>query len=297
MHATLPRRSFLKSAAAAFLFGRAAEVGRLGIMCQFDPEETAARKVLAAARRAGFRRTQIQFPWDRATPAFLRQLPGWLAEEEMRVDVLSAYVNCAAPENVLMDARAEDLARAIDLAPAIGATRLIAWTGGYGKGLMTADPRNFLPEASDGIRRFLEPSLKKLEAGKLILALETYVTLTCPDGSSLRQLLDRLPAFITAVLDPPNLTPIARYAERDRVLIELCNQLEGRIGVVHLKDFRLATDGASYDLPGPLKGEMNYPLLVSQIGRLPSDIPWIAEHLSPAEFASAHENLAKLTGS
>jgi hypothetical protein len=110
-------------------------------------------------------------------------------------------------------------------------------------------------------------------------------------------LLDRLPAFITAVLDPPNLTPIARYAERDRVLIELCNQLEGRIGVVHLKDFRLATDGASYDLPGPLKGEMNYPLLVSQIGRLPSDIPWIAEHLSPAEFASAHENLAKLTGS
>ena len=59
MHATLPRRSFLKSAAAAFLFGRAAEVGRLGIMCQFDPEETAARKVLAAARRAGFRRAQI----------------------------------------------------------------------------------------------------------------------------------------------------------------------------------------------------------------------------------------------
>jgi len=65
------------------------------------------------ARQAGFHRVQVQFPWNRADEAFLRALPGWLAAEGLRADVLGAYVNCAVPENVLMDARAADLDRAI----------------------------------------------------------------------------------------------------------------------------------------------------------------------------------------
>jgi len=292
-----PRRCFLKSVAAAFVLGRASDASRLGIMCQLDPDERAARRVLASARQAGFRRAQVNFAWRRATPAFLRQLPGWLAAEDLRAEVVSAYVNCAAPDNVLMDATADDFGRALDLASALGATRLAAWTGGYGKGLMTADPRNFTAEASDNICRFLEPSLKRLEASRLTLALETYITLVCPDGPSLRRLLDRLPSSVTAVLDPPNLTPLARYRERDQVLVELCSELGGRIGVVHLKDFRLAKDGRSYDLPGPLKGEMNYPLLMKRIRQLPPEIPWIAEHLAPAEFAAAFRDLALLAGS
>jgi sugar phosphate isomerase/epimerase len=291
MNSLQPRRCFLKTIAAAFLMPGAAGPDRLGIMCQFDPEESAARKVLAAARSAGYRHAQINFPWVRATPGFLRQLPGWLVAEDIRADAVSAYVNCAVPGNVLMDARAEDLQRAIELAPAVGASRLVAWTGGYGNGLMTTDLRNFLPEASDSIRRFLEPSLKRLEGNGLTLALETYITLTCPDGPSLRRLLDRLPTCVAAVLDPPNLTPIERYRERDQVLLELCRVLEGRIGLVHLKDFRLAKDGNSYDLPGPMRGEMNYPLLAKQIRQLPPDVPWIAEHLAPGEFAGAFREL------
>lgn len=288
------RRSFLGCCAAGFALRADDLVGRLGIMCRLETEETAARTVLAAARQAGFHQTQIFFPWNRAAAGFLRALPGWIASEDLRADVLSAYVNCAAPEIVLMDTRARDFDRAIDLAPEIGAARLIAWTGGYGQGLMTSDPRNFTPEASDAIRRFLEPRLKRLESNRLALALETYITLACPDAPSLRRLLYRLPPFVTAVLDPPNLTPVERYHDRDSVLREMVRLLEGRIGVVHLKDFRLAKGGRSYELPGPLGGEMNYPLFLEHVRRLPPDIPLVAEHLEPVEFAAARGKLLPL---
>jgi len=286
------RRGFLGCLAV----GLAPPAERLGVACQFAPEESAARKVLAAARQAGFHRVQVQFPWNRADEAFLRALPGWLAAEGLRADVLGAYVNCAVPENVLMDARAADLDRTIGYAPSLGATRLVAWTGGYGKDLMKPDPRNLRPEAADAILRFLGPRLQRLEANRLTLALETYITLAAPDAPSLRRLLDRLPPCIAAVLDPPNLTPIERYRERDQVLREMVRLLEGRIGVVHLKDFRLAADGRSYELPGPLGGEMNYPLFAGLVKRQPPETPLIAEHLSPAEFAAARRKLLPLFG-
>ena len=212
----------------------------------------------------------------------------------LSAEVLSAYVNCAAPENVIMNTRAEDFDRALAYAGEIGARRLVAWTGGYGAGLMSADARNARPEARDAIRRFLEPRLKMLEAQRLTLALETYITLVCPDAPGMKRLLDTLPAAVTAAMDPPNMTPVSRYRERDAALVEMMRLLGGRTGVVHLKDFRLAPDGRSYRLPGPLDGEMNYRLFAAETAKLPPGVPVLAEHIGPAEFARARERLLPL---
>jgi sugar phosphate isomerase/epimerase len=285
----MTRRTLLAAA-----FARRAAEDRLGIMCQFPADEAGARKALDAARDAGFRRAQINFPWTRVTAEYLRALPRWLKDAGLAADVLSAYVNCADPANVIMDTRAGDFDRALDYAPEIGARRLIAWTGGYGRGLMTADPRNFASGAHDAIARFIEPRLKRLEANRLTLALETYITLACPDAPTLRALLDRLPRSVGAVLDPPNLTPIERYPARDEELRAMFTHLAGRIGVVHLKDFRLNPDGNTYALPGPLAGEMNYPLFLKLCAALPQDMPIIAEHIGPAEFAATRTKLLPL---
>ena len=193
-----------------------------------------------------------------------------------------------------MSTRRGDFIRALDYAEKVGARRLVAWTGSYVADLMKADDRNFTAGARDAIVRFLEPHLPKLASARLTLALETYITLTCPDAPSLRELLDRLPPSVTAVLDPPNLTPVSRYAERDSVLREMVSTLQGRIGVVHMKDFRLRGDGIGYDLPGPMMGVMNYTLFAKLLRPLPADIPLIAEHLEPAQFGYARRNLLAL---
>ena len=290
----MKRRAFVGSLAAAAGVGAEGWSQRLGIMCQLGAKEAGARQVLAAARAAGYSRVQVAFPWDRVDEGFVKGVPGWVRAEGLRCEALGAYVNCVAPEAVVMNTRAADFERAIGVAGEMGCGRLVAWTGGYRAGLMEADERNFTRAAEDAIVRFVEGHLRRLEGAHLRLALETYVTLTCPDANALGRLLARLPALVGAVMDPPNLTPVARYGERDVVLREMFSVLGPRISVVHLKDFRIAADGRSYELPGPLKGVMNYGLFAELLRGLPADVPVEAEHIGPEEFAATRRALLQV---
>ncbi len=288
------RRELCCAALASRYFAPDPIEERLGIFCMLGAAEASARPVLAAARAAGFRRVQIQFPWPRVDETYLRSLPRWLAAEGLRAEAVGAYVNCCQPSNVIMDCRAEDLPRALDLAGALGSRCLVAWTGGYGSDLMKTDPRNFQPAATDAIARFLETWAPQLEKRRLTLALETYITLACPDAGSLAALLRRLSGSVGAVLDPPNLTPIHRFPQRDQELRSIMGTLLDRVALVHLKDFRLAPSGTEYELPGPLEGQMNYPLFAELILQLPGGTPIIAEHLPPDRFAQARRKLLPL---
>jgi sugar phosphate isomerase/epimerase len=288
----MTRRSFAWLAASVAAAGEWED--RLGIMCQLGSSEPTARKVLDSARQAGFRRVMLNFPWDRVTAEFRQALPGWLQSYGLRCEALGAYVNCVSPETVLMSTRESDFADAIGYARELNCRCLVAWTGSHRPELMKADPRNFTRESEDALVRFVERHVTSLERSGVTLALETYVTLTCPDAVSLRRVLDRLPESIGAVLDPPNLTPPGRYAQRDAELKAMVRTLSGRIGVVHLKDFRLTADGVTYALPGPLAGEMNYPLFAEQIKRLPRDVPVAAEHVGPEEYGPVRRKLLQV---
>ncbi len=287
------RRAFLSLPAAAL-----AALGndRVGVMCQLGSNEPGARRTIEAARAAGFRRVMVNFAWDAVDAGFLKGLPGWLRGAGLQCGALGAYVNCVEPRAVLMRTRAEDFVRALDYAGELSTRRLVAWTGSHLTDLMQADPRNFTRASEDALVRFLEPHVPRLESAKLMLALESYITLACPDAPSLARVLRRLPACVGAVMDPPNLTPIARYAQRDEELRAMFRVLRGRIAVVHLKDFRLAAGGQSYELPGPLAGEMNYRLFARLIRALPEEIPVVAEHIGPEEFRAVREKLLPLFG-
>ncbi|MCC7157533.1 MAG: TIM barrel protein [Bryobacterales bacterium] len=289
----LTRRAFAAAAAGA-LVAAPPWAERLGIMCQLGSSEQSAQTCLEAAARAGFTRIQATFSWDRVNAAFLASLPGWIKSNGLQCQALGAYVNCLDPATILMSTRREDFDRAIGYAAEVGATRLVAWTGSFSPDLMKPDPRNQQPDSPDRIRRFLDPFWKRIEAARLHVALETYITLACPDAPALAALLKQLPSQAGAVLDPPNMTPPARFAERDQVMREMIAALGRRIQVVHLKDFRLRGAGGAYDLPGPLDGELNYRLFAKLLGPLPDDVPVIAEHLAPAQFATARRRLLEI---
>ena len=290
------RRDFLKSSAAMMLPNahRGWDDARLGIMCQVGTDEKPARTVLAAAAAAGFHRVQINFPWARAGRAYLSSLPSWLKEEGLKVDALGAYVNCCHPETDMNQCGPAEFARAIEYAPTVGCRQLVAWTGGYSSALHEPEPRNQTPAAADAVQRFLERYVPRLQDARLNLALEQYVNLVCPDANSLAALLRRLPTCVSAVLDPPNLTPLSLYSRRDQVLQQMTATLRDRIGVVHLKDFRLAAGARRYDLPGPMGGEMNYPLFAKLILDLPGTPRLIVEHIKPEQFAETRRKLLPL---
>jgi sugar phosphate isomerase/epimerase len=287
------RREFLKSSAALVMPSPHPKwnAGRLGIMCQVGADEKSTRTVFAAALSAGFSRAQINFPWAKADRAYLSSLPSWLKEEGLKVDALGAYVNCCHPETDMNQCGPAEFAKAIEYASMVGCRQLVAWTGGYSTALHEPEPRNQTPAAVDAIQRFVEKYVSRLQDARLNLALESYINLVCPDASALISLLRRLPTCATAVLDPPNLTPLSLYSRRDQVLLEMVATLRERIGVVHLKDFRLAPGARRYDLPGPMAGEMNYPLFAKLILDLPGEPPLVVEHVKPEQFAETRRKL------
>jgi len=287
------RREFLKSSAAMVLASpqRKWDAGRLGIMCQVGTDEVSTRTVLAAAAAAGFSRAQLNFPWAKADPAYLSSLPSWLKQEGLKADALGAYVNCCHPETDMNQCDPAHFVKAIEYAAMVGCRHLVAWTGGYSTALHEPEPRNQTPAAVDAVQRFLEKYISRLQDAKLNLALESYINMVCPDANSLASLLHRLPTCVTAVLDPPNLTPLSLFSRRDQVLLEMAATLRDRIGVVHLKDFRLAPGAKRYDLPGPMAGEMNYPLFARLILDLPGEPPLVVEHIKPEQFAETRRKL------
>jgi sugar phosphate isomerase/epimerase len=260
-------------------------------MCQVGTDEQSARTVFAAAARAGFSRAQINFAWMKAGPGWLSSLPSWLKQEGLKADALGAYVNCCDPATDMNQCSPAEFAKAIESAATLGCRRLVAWTGGYSKALHEPEPRNQTPAAVEAVQRFVEKYVSRLQDAKVVLALEQYINMVCPDAGSLAGLLRSVPACVTAVLDPPNLTPTALFSRRDEVLRQMAAALRDRIGLVHLKDFRLAPGAARYDLPGALGGEMNYPLFARLILDLPGTPPLIMEHLKPEQFAETRRKL------
>ena len=88
------------------------------------------------------------------------------------------------------------------------------------------------------------------------------------------------------LLDPPNFISPALYPKREEELRRLFRELGKRIHLAHLKDMKLNPSGQSVDLPGPGGGEMNYPLLISEIRKLERPLCCIIEHINaePAQM-------------
>jgi sugar phosphate isomerase/epimerase len=288
----LTRREMVLGAGGSLWAAAASD--RLGIVCPSSASEVETRKALAAARTAGFRSVQVGAPWANVNAAYWTSLPSWVESEGLRVEALGAYVNCCHPESVIMGCRREDFPTVLELAARMRTRRVVAWTGGYGKGSRDFVPANLTTAAEDDACRFIEGHVKRLEQHGLTLALETLYTMMCPDGASLARLLRRLPACVGAVLDIASMIPVARYNERDQVLRETVSVLKNRVAMVHLKDLRLRPDGKHYDFPGPMDGELNYGLCASQLKLLPPDVPFLAEHLKLDEFPAARRRLLAL---
>jgi sugar phosphate isomerase/epimerase len=95
-----------------------------------------------------------------------------------------------------------------------------------------------------------------------------------------KEVLAPFPAHqVGLLLDPPNFITPALYPKREEELRRLFRELGERIHLAHFKDMKLNSAGQSVDLPGPGGGEMNYPLLISEIRKLNRPLPCIIEHI------------------
>jgi sugar phosphate isomerase/epimerase len=106
------------------------------------------------------------------------------------------------------------------------------------------------------------------------------------DVETLAQFLEVMNSpYVGLVLDPPNLLPPPRWEQQGTALKQMLKRLSPYIGLVHLKDMRLA--GEKLELPGPGGGVLDYRAFLGALERYGISAPRIVEHVTLEQAAAA----------
>jgi sugar phosphate isomerase/epimerase len=291
---TISRRQFLSAVGAATAgLGAAQVLGapaprdriHLGTMLQGGSaaELQSRAKIIAAA---GFDTVQVTF-FFKPTAEELQALARALKDLKLKTAAFGTYFNLFRPDDPgFMGSSQAAMKLVAAQAGLFDCKQFVTWGGSYSAQFAGDEPRNHTPEAVVRLHRAIrEVVLPILEPIGGRVAFEPYFPHVFGTVEAATETLAPFPADrVGLLLDPPNFITPALYPKRDEELRRLFRELGDRVHLVHLKDMKLSANGQSVELPGPGDGEMNYPLLVSELRNLHRPITGIIEHI-PTEPA------------
>ncbi len=292
MHSTISRRHFIGTiGATAVAAGGLSKLLanepindniRLGMMLQGDSAAD-LHEIAKTIAAAGFQRVQVTF-FFHPTVEELKALSQTLSRLKLKTVAFGTYFNLFRPDDTgFMHSSRATMQRVAAHAELFGCKQFVTWSGSYSPQFGGADPRNHTAQAvahlHRAIREVLLPIIEPI-GGRV--ALEPYFPHVVGTLELAKEVFAPFSADrIGLLLDPPNFISPDLYPQRKRQLRRSFRELGDRIQMVHLKDMKLNSTGKSVDLPGPGGGEMNYPLLVSEIRKLNRPLNCIIEHIKP----------------
>ncbi len=241
--------------------------------------ELQAKAAVIAA--VGFRAVQVTF-FFAPTVEELQALARALKSLKLKTVAFGTYFNLFRPDDTgFMGSSVATMKRVAAHSDLFNCTQFVTWSGSYAPRFDGADPRNHTPEAvaqlHRAIREAVLPILKPV-GGRV--AFEPYFRHVFGTVELAKEVLAPFPARqVGLLLDPPNFITPELYPQRDAEMRRLFRELGDRIHLAHFKDLKLNAAAKSVDLPGPGGGEMNYPLLLSEIRKLSLPLPCIIEHI------------------
>ena len=292
MISTISRRGFLSTMGATAvaagvlpkLFADEPTKGNihLGMMLQGDSVADLQEKAKQIAA-VGFQRVQVTF-FFQPTVDDLKTLARALSGLKLQTVAFGTYFNLFHPEDTsFMGSSRTTMQLVASHAELFGCKQFVTWSGSYPTKFADDDSRNHAPEAvaqlHQAIRKILLPIIEPI-GGRV--AFEPYFPHVVGTLAMAKEVLAPFPTDrIGLLLDPPNFISPDLYRKRDDEMRRLFRELGDYIQIVHFKDMKLNPTGKSVDLPGPGGGEMNYPLLVSEIRKVNRPLDCIIEHIDP----------------
>ncbi len=285
---TFTRRDFL-GALGATVAGLGASLSgapapkdniRLGMMLQGGSAlelQTKAKSIAAA----GFDTVQVTF-FFQPTVEELRSLASALKELKLKTVAFGTYFNLFRSEDTSFMGSSQTAMKLVAAqAGLFECNQFVTWSASYSSKFDGTDPRNHTSEAVAQLQRSIrEVLLPILEPIRGRVAFEPYFPHVLGTVELVKEVLAPFPVSqVGLLLDPPNFITPALYPKREEELRRLFRELGDRIHLAHFKDLKLNATGKSVDLPGPGGGEMNYPLLASEIRKLGRPLPCIIEHI------------------
>lgn len=265
---------------------------RLGVMLQGASAAELQGKAHVIAR-AGFDAVQVTFFFP-PTAKELQVLARTLTDLKIKTVAFGTYFNLFHPDDTgFMRSSVTALKTVAAHAGLFDCRQFVTWSASHSPQFRGADPRNHAPEAVSqlhrAIREIVLPALAPIDGR---VAFEPFFLHVAGTLERAREVFAPFPAHrVGLVLDPPNFISPALYPKRDDEMRRLFRELGDRIHLVHFKDMKLNTSGESVDYPGPGGGEMNYPLLISEIRKLNRPLPCIIEHIKvePLELSKTRK--------
>jgi sugar phosphate isomerase/epimerase len=254
---------------------------RLGMMLQGDSAadlQEKARRIAAV----GLERVQLTF-FFHPTVHELEAISRTLSNLKLKTVAFGTYFNLFRPDDGGFMGRRTTMQLVAAHADLFDCKQFVTWSGSYSPQFAGDDARNHTPEAVKHLHRAIgEILLPIIEPIGGRGALEPYFPHVVGTVQMAKEVFAPFPANrIGLLLDPPNFISPELYPNRDDEMRRLFRELGSRIQVVHFKDMKLNPTARQVDLPGAGGGEMNYPLLVSEIRQLNRPLNCIIEHINP----------------
>lgn len=261
---------------------------RLGMMLQAASAAELHKNARAIAA-AGFDTIQLSF-FFHPTADELKALAGALKELKLKTAAFGTYFNLFRPDDTgFMRSSIATMKLVAEHAGLFDCRQFVTWSASHSPQFRGADPRNHEAEAVAQLHRAIrEVVLPALDPIGGRVAFEPFFPHVVGTLEMAKKVFAPFPADrVGMVLDPPNFISPALYPKREEEMRRLFRELGDRIHLAHFKDMKLNATGDSMGYPGPGGGEMNYPLLISEIRKLHRPLPCIIEHIKaePVELS------------
>ena len=260
---------------------------RLGMMLQ-GVSATELQERARAIAAANFDTVQVTFLFQPTTDE-LQSLARTLKDLKLKTVAFGTYFNLFRPEDTgFMGSSLAGMKLVAAHAGLFDCKQFVTWSASHSPRFDGLAPGNHTAETvaqlHRSIRELILPILEPI-GGRV--AFEPYFPHVLGTIELAKEVLAPFPADrVGLLLDPPNFITPELYSKREEEMRRLFRELGDRIHLAHFKDMKLNPSGQSVDLPGPGGGEMNYPLLISEIRKLNRPLSCIIEHIKaePAEM-------------
>ena len=196
----------------------------------------------------------------------------------VRIWGVSGTFNAAHPDPTVRAAGVRACQALIRRAPALGSNAVTLCTGTRDvENMWRSHPDNTTAEAWADLVEVLGALIPVAEAAGVKLGIEPESGNVVRDAAAAHRLLTETFPGTTAlsvVLDPANLLSMPTLDDQERILGEAFELRSDRVGCLHAKD----VVRSGYSAPGV--GGLDYDLVMCLHGRLPHDVPIIAQDLT-----------------
>ena len=215
------------------------------------------------------------------------------AAEDVMLAEIGIWRNLITPDDKVRKAHLEFAAEKLAVADAVGARCAVSYIGSYVAGTDYAPAaENLGPDAFDASVETVRQLLDTVQPKRAKFALE-MMQYALPDSVDcyldLIKAVDR-PAF-AAHFDPVNLIMTPRVYWNSGGLIRECFEKLGQWVVsCHAKDILLHHQAAlHFDEVMIGEGQLDYRTYLTELDKLPRDVPLLLEHLEGEEYATARD--------